>query len=90
VPRRILNHVKTPAPEELLDRNATVLADLAIRHGLTQLRHGGPGTVAADVEPGRTLNDLAQFELEAESLLESPRVSWRLGFHDNGRCHAVW
>jgi hypothetical protein len=21
---------------------------------------------------------------------ESPRVSWRLGFHDNGRCHAVW
>lgn len=66
---RILNHVKTPAPEELLDRYAAVLADLATRHGLTNLRHGGLGTVIADVEPGRTLTDLAQFELESESLL---------------------
>lgn len=39
------------------------------RHGLSRLRHGGPGLVVADVEAGRTLLDLARFELEAESLL---------------------
>lgn len=65
-----VGHVKAPAPEELLDRFAAVLADLAERHGLSNLRHGGPGTVVADVEPGRTLSDLARFELEAESLLD--------------------
>jgi hypothetical protein len=61
--------VKASAPEELLDRYAAVLADLAQRHGLSNLRHGGPGTIVADVAPGRTLADLARFELEAESLL---------------------
>jgi len=58
-----------PAPEELLDRYGAVLADLAARHGLSNLRHGGPGIVVAEVAPGRTLNDMALFELEAESLL---------------------
>jgi len=61
--------VRTPAPPELLDRYAAVLFDLAVRHGLSQLRHGGRGTIVAEVEPGRTLTDLAHFELEAESLL---------------------
>jgi hypothetical protein len=53
----------------LLDRFAAVLADLAGRHGLSKLRHGGHGTIVAEVEPGRTLTDLARFELDAESLL---------------------
>jgi len=64
-----VRRVKASAPEELLDQFAAVLADLAQRHGLSNLRHGGPGTIVADVGPGRTLADLARFELEAESLL---------------------
>lgn len=58
-----------PASEDLLDRYGAVLGDLGAAHGLSRLRHGGPGVVVADVEEGRTLSDLARFELEAESLL---------------------
>ncbi|MGH3937814.1 MAG: hypothetical protein ACRDTG_04140 [Pseudonocardiaceae bacterium] len=58
-----------PTSKELLDRFAAVLVDLGTRHGLANLRHGGAGTVVADVEAGRTYLDLARFELEAESLL---------------------
>lgn len=58
-----------PASKELLDRFAAVLADLGARHGLANLRHGGVGTVVADVAAGRTYLNLALFELEAESLL---------------------
>ena len=58
-----------PDPEELLDRYAAALDGLAARYGLSHLRHGGVGTVIADVEPGRTLTDLARFEREAESLI---------------------
>ena len=61
--------MKLPAPDEVLDRYAAALAALAANHGLSNLRHGGPGTIIADVEQGRTLMDLANFELEAESLL---------------------
>lgn len=55
------------ASECLLDRFAAVLADPAVRHGLSNLGHGGPGTVFAASR--HTLCDLARFELEAESLL---------------------
>lgn len=65
----IVDHMRPSASDELLDRYGAVLADLASRHGLSGLRHGGPGTIVADVEPGRTLSDLARFELEAESLI---------------------
>lgn len=65
----ILPVVSFLATDELLDRFAAVLADLGTRHGLSNLRHGGVGTVVTDVEPGRTYLDLARFELEAESLL---------------------
>lgn len=58
-----------PTSKELLDRFAAVLVGLGARHGLSNLRHGGAGTVVADVEAGRTYLDLARFELEAESLL---------------------
>jgi len=61
--------MKLPAPDELLDRYAAALVALAASHGLSNLRHGGPGTIIADVERGRTFFDLANFELEAESLL---------------------
>ncbi len=58
-----------PTSKELLDRFAAVLVGLGACHGLSNLRHGGAGTVVADVEAGRTYLDLARFELEAESLL---------------------
>ena len=58
-----------PANEELLDRYTAVLVGLGQRHGLSGLRHGGPGTLVVEVEPGRTYLDLARFELEAEALL---------------------
>ena len=58
-----------PATEDLLARYGAVLTDLGGAHGVTGLRHGGPGILVADVEVGRTLMDLALFELEAESLL---------------------
>lgn len=57
------------ATEELLDRFAAVLTDLADRHGLSNLRQADRGAVVADVAPGRTYLDLADFELEAESVL---------------------
>ncbi len=61
--------VDVPASEELLDRYGAVLVGLGRSHGLSRLRHGGPGILIADVEPGRTYMDLARFELEAEALL---------------------
>jgi hypothetical protein len=60
--------VSAPTSKELLDRFAAVLGGLGARHGLSNLRHGGAGTVVADVEAGRTYLDLARCELEAESL----------------------
>jgi hypothetical protein len=60
--------VTAPTGKELLDRFAAVLGGLGARHGLSNLRHGGAGTVVADVEAGRTYLDLARCELEAESL----------------------
>ncbi len=67
----MMDAVAASTSKELLDRFAAVLADLGTRYGLSNLRHGGAGTVVADVEAGRTYLDLAQFELEAESLLGS-------------------
>ena len=58
-----------PANEELLDRYAAVLFDLAAAHGITGLRHGRPGWLVGDVAAGRTLMDMARFEAEATSLL---------------------
>jgi hypothetical protein len=46
--------VTAPTGKELLDRFAAVLVGLGARHGLSNLRHGGAGTVVADVEAGRT------------------------------------
>jgi len=61
--------MKPAAPPELLDRYAALLVDLAKRHGLSNLRHGRPGKVVADVDQGRTYFDLARFEMEACSVL---------------------
>ncbi len=58
-----------PASDDLLNRYGAVLGDLGAAHGLSRLRHAAPGVVVADVEDGRTLSDVARFELEAESLL---------------------
>lgn len=61
--------MRMPASEELLDCYAAALVSLSGRHGLSNLRYGGSGTVIADVEPNRSLINLANFELEAETLL---------------------
>lgn len=61
--------MKAPASPDLMDRYAALLVDLGRRHGITNLRHGGPGKVVADVEPGRTYFDLARFEMEVQSIL---------------------
>lgn len=61
---RYSGKVTTPASKELLDLFVAVLTDLGTRHGLSNLRHGGAGTVVADVEAGRTYLDLTRFELE--------------------------
>jgi hypothetical protein len=45
--------VSAPTSKELLDRFAAVLGGLGARHGLSNLRHGGAGTVVTDVEAGR-------------------------------------
>jgi len=52
-----------------MDRYAALLVDLGRRYGITNLRHGGPCKVVADVEPGRTYFDLARFEMEVRSIL---------------------
>ena len=57
------------ASDELLDRYSVVLIHLGARHGISGLRHGGPGWLVGDVADGRTLTDMALFEAEAESLL---------------------
>lgn len=62
--------MKIPAPVEVLDRFAAVLADLASRHGLSNLRHGGRGTIVVDVMPGQSYFDLTEFEYEAEAVLD--------------------
>lgn len=59
------------ASEEQLDRATPVLRNLARRHGLSNLRHAGPGVVVADVASGRTYFDVARFELEAEAVLRA-------------------
>lgn len=59
------------ASEEQLDRATPVLLNLARRHGLSSLRHAGPGLLVADVANGRTYFDIARFELEAEAVLRA-------------------
>jgi len=58
------------ADDRLLRQNASLLADLAARHGISSIQLG---TYAAELvvtmEDGRTYLDLAEFEAEAEALL---------------------
>ncbi len=50
---RSMNAHLAPASDELLDRYGPVLADLGASWGISALRHGRPGTLVADVAPGR-------------------------------------
>jgi len=59
------------APEAQLLRNARALETLAGNHGLTNLRLAGDGRLIADVEAGRTLLDIARFEIEAQAVLQA-------------------
>ena len=63
-----------PATEAQMLRFATTLTTLARGHGLSNLRLVEDGQVIADIDPGRTLLDVARFEIEAQGLLQA-RVS---------------
>lgn len=59
------------ATEDQLIRFARVLETLATKHGLSNLRLAGDGQLIADVNAGRTLLDIARFELEARAVLQA-------------------
>ena len=63
-----------PAPEAQMLRFANGLSTLARDHGLSNLRLVEDGQVIADIDKGRTLLDIARFEIEAQALLQA-RVS---------------
>lgn len=60
-----------PAPEAQMLRFAQALNTLAGRHGLSKLRLVEDGQVIADIDEGRTLLDVARFEIEAQALLQA-------------------
>lgn len=59
------------APEAQLVRYAQALETLAGNHVLTNLRLAGDGQLIADVDAGRTLLDIAHFEIEARAVLQA-------------------
>ena len=63
-----------PATEAQMLRFAQALNTLARGHGLSNLRVAGEGQLIADIAKGRTLLDVARFEIEAQAVLQA-RVS---------------
>jgi hypothetical protein len=60
------------ADDPLLRRSAALLHTLAARHGLRELALGqGAGELVVTVGPDGSYLDLAEFELEAETLLHA-------------------
>ena len=58
------------ADDRLLRQNAGLLAELAVRHGISSIQLGTDvAELVVAVEDGRTYFDLAEFEAEAEALL---------------------
>lgn len=70
-PRPLRIEIVKLATEDQLDRSAELLTVLGQRHGLSIFRHAGRGRVVADAEAGRTYLDVANFELEAEGMLQA-------------------
>ena len=59
------------ATESRMLRFAQALSTLARGHGLTNLRLAGDGQLIADITEGRTLLDVARFEIEAQAVLRA-------------------
>jgi hypothetical protein len=58
------------ADDQLLRRSAGLLAELALRHGITSVHLGDdPSAVVVTPDADRTYFDLVDFQAEAESLL---------------------
>lgn len=58
------------ADDRLLRQSAGLLAELAVRHGISSIQLGADASeLVVTVEEGRTYFDLAEFEAEAEALL---------------------
>lgn len=67
---RRISDMEAAADVQLI-RFARVLETLAAKHGLSELRLAGEGRLIADVESGRTLLDIARFEIEAQAVLHA-------------------
>lgn len=52
-------------------RFTRALSNLARDHGLSNLRLAGEGRLIADIAEGRTLLDVARFEIEAQAVLQA-------------------
>lgn len=63
-----------PATDDQMARFSEALTTLARGHGLSNLRLAGDGRLIADIAEGRTLLDVARFEIEAQTVLQA-RVS---------------
>lgn len=57
------------ADAELVHAYADALTDLAIQHGITNLRFASPGRLVGTVDPHRDLMDVAAFDVAATDLL---------------------
>lgn len=60
-----------PATEAQMLRFAEALNTLARGDGLSNLRLAGEGQLIADVAEGRTLLDIARFEIEAQAVVQA-------------------
>lgn len=58
-----------PADEALVRAHAGELAELAARHGITQLRYASPGRLVGRVAGDKDLYDVAGFDADAGDLL---------------------
>lgn len=66
----IVSHMEA-AHERQIVRLGPALVALAAQHGISGLQRAGDGQLVGDVAPGRTLLDIALFELAAQSLLHA-------------------
>ena len=59
------------ATEAQLIRFVRALENLAANHGMSNLHLAGDGQLIAHIAPGKTLMDVARFELEAQAVLQA-------------------
>lgn len=68
MPSRYTRIMDNPVPSEVLDQYSNTLTLIAEKHRLSNLRHGGVGTIIADADEGCTYFDLIHFEDDASGI----------------------